>query len=62
MVVGEVTAAWSRVGPIIEQEVRARALPPHATQVVSADAAMQPRLRGAVALVVQQHFGAPQVA
>ena len=62
VVVGEVTAAWGRVGPIIEQEVRARALPTHGTQVVPADPAMQPRLRGAVALVVQQHFGAPQVA
>ena len=28
----------------------------------SADPAAQPRLRGAVTLVVQQHFGAPVVA
>jgi predicted NBD/HSP70 family sugar kinase len=62
VVVGEVTAAWGRVGPIIEQEVRARTVLPRTTQIVPADPAMQPRLRGAVALVVQQHFGAPQVA
>jgi hypothetical protein len=29
---------------------------------VPTDPVMQPRLRGAVALVVQQHFGAPNVA
>jgi hypothetical protein len=29
---------------------------------VPADLALQPRLRGAVTLVVQQHFGAPNVA
>jgi len=29
---------------------------------VPTDPAMQPRLRGAATLVVQQHFGAPVVA
>jgi hypothetical protein len=29
---------------------------------VPADVALQPRLRGAATLVVQQHFGAPVVA
>jgi predicted NBD/HSP70 family sugar kinase len=62
VVVGEVTGAWDRVGPIIEREVRERALPGHRTRLVARDVAMQPRLRGAVTLVVQQHFGAPHVA
>jgi predicted NBD/HSP70 family sugar kinase len=61
-VVGEVTTAWHRVGPIIEDIMRARALPGQLTRVVPTDSAAQPRLRGAVTLVVQQHFGAPAVA
>lgn len=60
-VVGEVTIAWSRVGPIVDDILNARALVP-LTRVVPTDSAAQPRLRGAVTLVVQQHFGAPAVA
>jgi len=62
VVVGEVTAAWDRIGPIVERVVRERSLPAVDTRIVPTDAATQPRLRGAVALVVQQHFGAPNVA
>jgi predicted NBD/HSP70 family sugar kinase len=62
VVVGEVTAAWNRVGPIIADEVRKHALPGISTSIVPTDAGTQPRLRGAVTLVVQQHFGAPNVA
>jgi predicted NBD/HSP70 family sugar kinase len=61
-VVGEVTTAWSRVGPIVEEILRARALAPPLTRLVPTDSSAQPRLRGAVTLVVQQHFGAPAVA
>jgi predicted NBD/HSP70 family sugar kinase len=61
-IVGEVTTAWDRVGPIIDEIMRARALPQQVTRVVPTDSAAQPRLRGAVTLVVQQHFGAPAVA
>jgi predicted NBD/HSP70 family sugar kinase len=61
-IVGEVTTAWARVGPIIDDIVRARALPQQVTRIVPTDPAAQPRLRGAVTLVVQQHFGAPAVA
>ena len=32
------------------------------TRIVPTDPATQPRLRGALTLVVQQHFGAPSVA
>jgi predicted NBD/HSP70 family sugar kinase len=62
VVVGEVTAAWHRVGPIVERVVKERALPQVATRIVPTDPVTQPRLRGAVTLVVQQHFGAPNVA
>jgi predicted NBD/HSP70 family sugar kinase len=62
VIVGEVTAAWNRVGPIIADEVRRRSLPGISTSIVPTDAGTQPRLRGAVTLVVQQHFGAPNVA
>ncbi len=62
VIVGEVTAIWDRVGPIVEQAILARALPPRPTKLVVTDPGDQPRLRGAVALVVQQHFGAPAVA
>ncbi len=62
VVVGEVTGAWSRVGPLIADQVSRRVLPQIGTTIVPTDAATQPRLRGAVTLVVQQHFGAPNVA
>jgi predicted NBD/HSP70 family sugar kinase len=62
VVVGEVTAFWHRVGPIVEEICTARALPGATTRIVPTDPADQPRLRGAVTLVVQQHFGAPAVA
>jgi len=62
VIVGEVTAAWDRVGPIVLDVVKRRTLPSNTTQIVPTDPATQPRLRGAVTLVVQQHFGAPQVA
>ena len=62
VLVGEVTGAWDRIGPIVTQVVARRALPSAATRIVPADLALQPRLRGAITLVVQQHFGAPAVA
>jgi len=61
VIVGEITRAWDRVGPIIHDIVKQRALPSHATRIVPTDPAVQPRLRGAATLVVQQHFGAPAV-
>ena len=62
MVIGEVTAAWDRLGPALEEVVKKRTLPHAATRIVPTVPATQPRLRGAVTLVVQQHFGAPLVA
>jgi predicted NBD/HSP70 family sugar kinase len=62
LVIGEITAAWERVGPIVLDVVKRRTLSSNTTLIVPTDPATQPRLRGAVALVVQRHFGAPIVA
>jgi predicted NBD/HSP70 family sugar kinase len=62
VVIGEMTAAWERLGPIILDEVKKRSLPHIDTRIIPTDPSTQPRLRGAVTLVVQQHFGAPTVA
>lgn len=62
VVFGEVTGAWNRIGPIVSEVVRRRSLPVAATRIVATDPNERPRLRGAVTLMVQQHFGAPNVA
>jgi predicted NBD/HSP70 family sugar kinase len=62
VVFGEVTGAWERVGPVAAAAVKRRSLPIAPTRIVASDPSEQPRLRGAVTLVVQQHFGAPNVA
>ena len=62
VIIGEVTAAWGRVGPIVLDVVRRRTLASNTTQIVATDAGTQPRLRGAATLVIQEHFGAPNVA
>jgi predicted NBD/HSP70 family sugar kinase len=55
--VGEVTRAWSRIGPVVEKSLSG-ALPWRSRVVAAGDGAMT-RLRGAVALVLQKHFGVP---
>jgi predicted NBD/HSP70 family sugar kinase len=62
VIVGEITAVWDRVGHMIVDVARRRSTPAIAPPIVPTDPATEPRLRGAVALVVQQHFGAPNVA
>lgn len=59
VVVGEVTRAWNRVGPIVEQEIKSRSFTHAATRVLPTDPEAQPRLRGTIALVLQKHFDAP---
>jgi predicted NBD/HSP70 family sugar kinase len=56
IVVGEVTRAWKRVGPIIQGVVLEYAHTHAATRIAPADDATQPRLRGTIALVLQKHF------
>jgi hypothetical protein len=62
VIIGEITAAWSRVGSILEEVVRSRSMSLIRPRIVPTDPATQPRLRGAVTLVVQQHFGVGNVA
>jgi predicted NBD/HSP70 family sugar kinase len=62
VIVGEITGVWDRVGPIVADVVKRRCLPAVTARIVPTDPALQPRLRGAATLVVQQHFGAPNVA
>jgi predicted NBD/HSP70 family sugar kinase len=62
VMIGPITAAWSRVGPILEEVVRSRSMSLIRTRIVPTDPATQPRLRGAVTLVVQRHFAVPNVA
>ncbi len=62
VLVGEVTALWESLGPIVSEGIAARALPDATTRIVPTDPTTRPRLRGAIALVVQQHFGTPVVA
>jgi len=60
IVSGDLTRSWTRVAPIIEAEVRLQALPGTRTPpVMAADEDGAARLRGAVALVLQRHFGNP---
>jgi predicted NBD/HSP70 family sugar kinase len=62
VVVGEVTRAWDRIGPIVNEAVRRRSFTRAITRVLPTDSEAQPRLRGTIALVLQKHFGAPSVA
>lgn len=56
VVVGEMTAAWDALGPVIQAEAavlaRTHALP----RIVPSDDHLQPRLRGAVAMVLHRFF------
>ena len=62
LLIGEITRAWDRLGPLIEQTAKRNSLPHAGTRIIPTDPIEQPRLRGAVVLVLQKHFGAPTVA
>lgn len=62
MVIGEITRAWNRAGPIINESVRRHCSTHAATRILATDPDAQPRLRGTIALVLQKHFGAPFLA
>jgi predicted NBD/HSP70 family sugar kinase len=59
LLVGEITKAWTHVEPILWQELNRRCHVPHQTRVLPSDHTTQPRLRGAVALILQKHFALP---
>ena len=62
MVVGEVTRFWEHVEPVLNETVKSKSFTPAKTRILPSDPAGQPRLVGAIALVLQRHFGAPEVA
>ena len=62
VVVGEVTRAWDKVGPIVAEAVKRHSFTHAVTRILPADPEAQPRLRGTIALVLQEHFGAPSIA
>lgn len=55
-IVGEVTRAWRRVGPVVESAVAERARTETGTRIIPANDVLRPRLRGTVAMVLQKHF------
>lgn len=58
VIIGELTRSWNRIGPIIEEAVRAQVLPGGcAPELVPAHEDGMARLRGTVVLVLQKHFG-----
>ena len=62
VVAGEVTRAWERMGPVIERVVRDKCPRANTTRITPLDEHAHPRLRGAIALILQKHFVAPSVA
>lgn len=62
VIVGEVTRAWDRVGPIVAAEVKQHSFTHAATRIITSGPAAFPRLRGIIALVLQKRFGAPVIA
>lgn len=62
VVVGEVTRAWDRVGPIISETVKRHSFTHATTRIIASGPALLPRLRGIIALVLQKRFGAPTIA
>ncbi len=62
VVVGEVTRAWDRVGPIVNEVVQHRSFTHAATRILPTNSEAQPRLWGTIALILQKHFSAPSIA
>lgn len=62
VVAAEVTRVWSRIEPIINRLVAEKCQQPSATRITPVEELAHPRLRGAIALVLQKHFVAPTVA
>ncbi|MGH9589140.1 MAG: ROK family protein, partial [Terracidiphilus sp.] len=57
LIAGDVTSAWSRVAPIVQEELAALVLAGAAPRVVAVEESEVARLRGAAALVLQRHSG-----
>lgn len=57
LVTGDITSAWSRVSPIIEEEIASQVLAGSPPRLMPVDESEVARLRGAAALVLQRHTG-----
>ncbi len=57
LVTGDITAAWPRVAPVIEEELASRVLAGPMPRLVAVEEGEGARLRGAAALVLQRHTG-----
>jgi predicted NBD/HSP70 family sugar kinase len=62
VVVGEVTRKWEKISPIIDSVIAEKCPQATATRIIPLDDLAHPRLRGAIALVLQKHFVAPSFA
>lgn len=60
LVTGDITSAWSRVEPVIQQELASLVLAGPAPRLVPVEESEVARLRGAAALVLQRHTGHAQ--
>jgi predicted NBD/HSP70 family sugar kinase len=61
VVIGEIGRVWHRVGPIVTETIKQRSFTHAGTIILSTDPQAWPRLRGAIALIAQRHFTAPQI-
>jgi predicted NBD/HSP70 family sugar kinase len=59
MFIGEFTAAWNKVRPVIESEVKAQSISGEAPKLFAGQDGATARVRGTIALVFHKHFGAP---
>lgn len=62
VIVGEMTRVWDKIEPIINKAVAEKSVHSTHTRIMPLDELAQPRLRGAIMLVIQKHFVAPSVA
>jgi predicted NBD/HSP70 family sugar kinase len=62
VIVGDVTQVWDKLNSLVTEVVRQRSSTHPVVKIVASDSAVQPRLRGIIALVLQKHFGAPLTA
>jgi predicted NBD/HSP70 family sugar kinase len=62
VIVGDVTQVWDKLNSTVTEVVRQRSSTHPVVKIVASDSAVQPRLRGIIALVLQKHFGAPLTA
>ncbi|MGP8201687.1 MAG: ROK family protein [Limisphaerales bacterium] len=62
VVVGEVTRVWEKIEPVVTAAVQRALFAPSSIRIFAGNSDLQPRLRGIIALVLQEHFVAPSIA